>query len=562
MATGWGSLLQDEQQLEELARQAVDRALAEGVLLRTSQEPSSSEVVSYAPFTLFPSLVPSALLEQAYAVQMDFNLLVDAVSQNAAFLEQTLSSTIKRDNFTARLFDIHKQVLKEGIAQTVFLGLNRSDYMFQHNADGSPALKQIEINTISASFGGLASRTPAVHRHVLNVLSKTREAAKILSNNPSKGLALGIAKAWELYGSAKGQADFINQGLQFYFHLQPPGFLLHIFLEGSCVLVLTPKGVWDGGKTSSVAIVGHLCSFPSALVLLIAQEKERNIFDQRAIENELLARNIHVIRRRFEDVSEKGSLDQDRRLFMDGQEVAVVYFRDGYMPSHYSLQNWEARLLLERSCAVKCPDIATQLAGTKKVQQELSRVGMLEHVLPGQPEAVARLRATFAGLYSLDMMLLYTTAGPQLLHLWPKTVGDCFLAFCQGEEGDQAITEAIAAPSRFVLKPQREGGGNNLYGEEMVQALEGLKDSEERASYILMEKIEPEPFGNCLLRSGSPARVVQCISELGIFGVYVRQGKTLVMNKHVGHLLRTKAIEHADGGVAAGVAVLDNPYPV
>ncbi|XP_057384606.1 glutathione synthetase isoform X3 [Balaenoptera acutorostrata] len=346
--------------------------------------------------------------------------------------------------------------------------------MFQRNADGSAALKQIEINTISASFGGLASRTPAVHRHVLNVLGKTKEAAKILSNNPSKGLAMGIAKAWELYGSA------------------------------------------------------------NARVLLIAQEKERNIFDQRAIENELLARNIHVIRRKFEDVSEKGSLDQDRRLFMDGQEVAVVYFRDGYMPSHYSLQNWEARLLLERSCAVKCPDVATQLAGTKKVQQELSRSGMLEVLLPGQPEAVARLRATFAGLYSLDM----------------------------GEEGDQAITEAIAAPNCFVLKPQREGGGNNLYGEEMVQALERLKDSEERASYILMEKIEPEPFENCLLRPGSPARVAQCISELGIFGVYVRQGKTLVMNKHVGHLLRTKAIEHADGGVAAGVAVLDNPYPV
>ncbi|XP_058418827.1 glutathione synthetase isoform X3 [Diceros bicornis minor] len=435
MATGWGSLLQDEQQLEELARQAVDRALAEGVLLRTAREPSSSNVVSYAPFTLFPSLVPSALLEQAYAVQMDFNLLVDAVSQDAAFLEQTLSSTIKRDDYTARLFDIHKQVLKEGVAQTVFLGLNRSDYMFQHNTDGSPALKQIEINTISASFGGLASRTPAVHR---------------------------------------------------------------------------------------------------ALVLLIAQEKERNIFDQRAIENELLAKNIHVIRRRFEDVSEKGSLDQDRRLLMDGQEVAVVYFRDGYMPNQYSQQNWEARLLLERSCAVKCPDIATQLAGTKKVQQELSRVGVLEMLLPGQPEAVARLRATFAGLYSLDM----------------------------GAEGDQAIAEALAAPSRFVLKPQREGGGNNLYGEEMVQALQQLKDSEERASYILMEKIEPEPFGNCLLRPGSPAQVVQCISELGIFGVYVRQGKTLVMNKHVGHLLRTKAIEHADGGVAAGVAVLDNPYPV
>lgn len=31
-------------------------------------------------------------------------------------------------------------------------------------------------------------------------------------------------------------------------------------------------------------------------------------------------------------------------------------------------------------------------------------MGVLEALLPGQPEAVARLRATFAGLYSLDMV--------------------------------------------------------------------------------------------------------------------------------------------------------------
>ena len=38
-----------------------------------------------------------------------------------------------------------------------------------------------------------------------------------------------------------------------------------------------------------------------------------------------------------------------------------------------------------------------------------------------------------------------------------------------------------------------------------------------------------------------------------------RQGKDMVMNNCAGHLLRTKSSEHADGGVAAGVAVLDNP---
>lgn len=47
--------------------------------------------------------------------------------------------------------------------QSVFLGINRSDYMFDCGAPGAPALKQIEINTIAASFGGLASRTAAVH---------------------------------------------------------------------------------------------------------------------------------------------------------------------------------------------------------------------------------------------------------------------------------------------------------------------------------------------------------------------------------------------------------------
>lgn len=33
------------------------------------------------------------------------------------------SSTIKQDDFTARLFDIHKQVLKEGIAQVTIPSL-------------------------------------------------------------------------------------------------------------------------------------------------------------------------------------------------------------------------------------------------------------------------------------------------------------------------------------------------------------------------------------------------------------------------------------------------------
>ncbi|CAI5778034.1 glutathione synthetase isoform X1 [Podarcis lilfordi] len=474
MTAPWKDILCNVQLIQYVAPIAVDSALLEGVLMRTKDDPNASDVVNYAPFTLLPSAVPSSLLEQAYSVQQDFNLLVDEVSRNAEFLERTLASTVKVDDFTAQLFKIYKQVLKEGITQSVFLGINRSDYMFDYGAEGTPALKQIEINTIAASFGGLTSRTTAVHRHVLNVLGKSKEASKLLTNNPAKGIATGIAKAWELYGSDR------------------------------------------------------------AVVMFLVEEAQRNIFDQRCVENELWMRNIRVIRRRFKDVFEKASLDNDKRLHIDGEEIAVVYYREGYVPKNYNKQNWEARLLLERSRAVKCPDIATQLAGTKKVQQELSRPGTLEKLLPNKPEAVARLRATFTGLYSMEM----------------------------DEEGDKIIAMAIADPDRFVLKPQREGGGNNLYGEELKQVLEKIKDSPERTSYILMDKIKPLPALNYLLRAHSPLKVSECVSELGIFGVYVRLGQDLVVNKHVGHLLRTKAVEHADGGVAAGVAVLDTPYVI
>ena len=44
------------------------------------------------------------------------------------------------------------------------------------------------------------------------------------------------------------------------------------------------------------------------------------------------------------------------------------------------------RQMLETSTAVQCPSVAYQLAGTKKVQQDLAAVGTLEHFLPGQAD--------------------------------------------------------------------------------------------------------------------------------------------------------------------------------
>uniref|UniRef100_UPI00398E58F1 glutathione synthetase n=1 Tax=Pristiophorus japonicus TaxID=55135 RepID=UPI00398E58F1 len=466
-------ILQNNSLIQNLVVAAKDAALLLGVLMRTKEEPNSTETTGYAPFSLFPSPVPKKLFIEAFEVQQDFNILVDRVSQDSQFLTRVLASTIKVDEFTARLFQIYRKVLEEGINQPITLGINRSDYMFDKRPDKSTCLKQIEINTIAASYAGLADRVPDVHRHVLNLWGKPDEAAKILSNNAAKGIAEGIAKAWHMYGS------------------------------------------------------------PEAVVVFLIEKVSRNIFDQRCLEMELWHKHIRVVRRQTLEINERGSLDDHKRLFIDGYEVAVVYFRTGYCPEDYhSEECWEARLLIERSKAIKCPDIATHLAGTKKVQQELTRPGVVEKFLHDCPISVDRIRATFVGLYSID----------------------------EGPEGDAIIAQAMEEPERFVLKPQREGGGNNIFGEELRQLLGTIKDGPTRSAYILMDRIKPQVLKNYLLHQGAALKLSECVVELGVFGVYIRRCDEYVMNRSTGHLLRTKSTEFADGGVSAGVAVLDTPY--
>jgi glutathione synthase len=56
--------------------------------------------------------------------------------------------------------------------------------------------------------------------------------------------------------------------------------------------------------------------------------------------------------------------------------------------------------MLESSDAFKCPSVAYQLAGTKKVQQDLERPGVVESFVPDASDA-AEIREHFAGRCSL-----------------------------------------------------------------------------------------------------------------------------------------------------------------
>lgn len=147
--------------------------------------------------------------------------------------------------------------------------------------------------------------------------------------------------------------------------------------------------------------------------------------------------------------------------------ISVVYYRAAYTPTDYpSAIEWATRTKLERSTAIKCPTYALQLSGCKKVQQVLAMPGVLERFLgneavsPGAKggkaysvEEIAELRESFMGLWPLG-------DGTEL-----------------SEEGERLVRESNGGEG-YVLKPQREGGGNNVYNGDIGPFLAQLAEED------------------------------------------------------------------------------------
>lgn len=270
------------------------------------------------------------------------------------------------------------------------------------------------------------------------------------------------------------------------------------------------------------------------VVLMIVQPGERNVFDQRHLEYSILERyGIQSHRVTLTDARDQLVKEElTGKLFIKhtGQEVSTVYYRSAYAPTDYPTdKEWDARYFLEDSHAIKCPSVLTQLAGAKKVQQLLFDRAIAKSVAPELTDSdLERLEKTYVGLYALE----------------------------------DAVDKALAEPKKYVVKPQREGGGNNIYKDKIPGFLENLP-KEQLAAYILMELIEPEQSRNAILREGS-VHTGEIVSELGVFGSVLwdtKSGAALV-NDAPGWLLRTKLESSDEGGVAAGFGCIDSLYLV
>lgn len=131
-----------------------------------------------------------------------------------------------------------------------------------------------------------------------------------------------------------------------------------------------------------------------------------------------------------------------------------------------------------------------------------------------------------------------------------------------GLDEDGGVEKARSIAEKLVLKPQREGGGNNVYKSSIPGFLDTLPIGE-REAWIAMELIEtPKGVNNYLVRAGSGSQGAiraETTSELGIFGwALFGPGAKEVKHEEAGWLVRTKGADSNEGGVATGFSVLDS----
>lgn len=223
------------------------------------------------------------------------------------------------------------------------------------------------------------------------------------------------------------------------------------------------------------------------------------------------------------------------------------------MPHEYpTSSHYTTRFLLERSKAIKCPTIALQLAGGKKVQEVLTQPGVLDHFLSDQdlsPGDIEELRKSFMGMWGLDVSEDMLTPDLEAIKSGKEEFG---------------VRKAREEALSLVLKPQREGGGNNVYKESIPTFLDNLPPNE-RQAWIAMQLIHPPDTGNYLIRAGATDSQSQMpikaetVSELGIFGwALFGGGEKQIEEREVGWLVRTKGKDSNEGGVATGFSVLDS----
>jgi glutathione synthetase len=506
--------------------------------------------------SVFPTLFPRKLFDEAVELQRIYNKLYCKVAEDVQWLQEVTSPLRDTEPLIDALWTVYEEVQKRrenGSAQfpvqNVSGGVFRSDYMLHWQDDdvdedeannnnnnnknreeendglhwmNKVTLKQVEFNSYSCAGGAHANKVADMHRflvrrHVYHDfplgeddmnLQSTRENPirqdSLPKNKTIDKIAYMLAAALTEYGSSSSSSSSDRQ--------------------------------------------------PTA-VLMVVQPHNFNTTDERPIEYALWnwedgGSPIPTYRVEWQDVLRYTTLTETGQLLFHPEEahgksieIGVVYHRAGYEPKEYSSDHGiETRIRLELSRAVKFPSVLGHITTTKKVQQALAAPGrVLERWLT--PESAHKIRQTFVKLYPLDDG---TPAGVKGVEL--------------ATNDDSAVD--------YILKPSLEGGGHNIYGDDIPDFLNTIPRSQWSA-YILMERICSPPGVFNVLMSSEGIVAGDVVSELGIFGTCLwrsvpnedsrRSTCEMIKNKVGGWSFKTKDAFLDEMSVVKGFGCFDTP---
>ncbi|KAI4837853.1 glutathione synthetase [Plasmodium brasilianum] len=597
-------------------------------------------------FTLLPQKLEGYLLELCKQCTLLYAELFDNIVCDLPFLLNILKDLKEYDAFTKRMIEICQRVYLSGsngrnIQNDIRCVIGRSDYMTNRRLNGEGGeigevqkqneknidIKQIEYNTISVAFGNLSSFIFEAHKNMIKEIyreyfpyfyKEKKNEKKILSildkkfdNNFLEGIISCISKCHEIY--TEQYSNFEKNFKKIIISILDKEDLNN-FDKNKTKCELQKLGI--GLKCFTITELQNL--FEKKKLFLnythetVSDSLERirknanpteeklqrgrlfiNMNDEEAHNRDSIVHTYNASTMSTHNAHHDHNAIYERNIY----EVSVIYFRSLYTPNHFNEIVWTIREMIEYSDAVKIPSLPYQLVGCKRMQMLLLDDEILKKYISINLNKNDKTEKQIMN----DMNLLKKTFALQVDPSLNKNAS--------------IISRAIENANNFLLKPQREGGKNNLHGQDVKDTLMLFYEPQEKKKlccYVLMQKLFPSSFmtihcrtrrtgenhtggvlspphrdgairteskgyedqlergheqwkGNqtdakcqleeCYFVEFSPE---QSISEISLFHNFIFCKNKNVLNEQKGYLVRTKNCKENEGGAICGISSLDS----
>ncbi|KAL3088114.1 hypothetical protein niasHS_009400 [Heterodera schachtii] len=500
----------DENVLMERIRDAKDWALTNGLTFpvprsklkcdtcgKINESVVLDDMAQFVPFTLYPSPFPRELFDQAIKVNKALLLMYFRASlpHNFEFLKELHKSVLAVSPSLRSNADQIESQHKKGIRQPLMLICIRADYMASEEIDEKSnakkyVLKQIELN--GGSIGGYGTPQPltALHRRMLSNVGIDNSTSVMPENQTSEMLATAIYRAWEEFGDPKAVILFVH-----------PKIRMFLLVEARAIQYAIER-IFEGKPK------------PKCVFLTLEEGIDRL------------------------------KLNSDNFLILDGKFTVAVSMARNATDDLTTKANFPVWRAIKLSKAIQVWNTLFLLAHSKKVQQELSKPGVVEHFFRMSDEAhlAAEVRRVMTKSWSIG---------------------------ADEEEAEKIIRMVKANPDNFVMKwnevtPLKKGSKNVYFGDEIIAKLDSM-DKKERDTFFIMEKLRPMVVKNHFVRAhDKPLLNTDVNIELGVHGCLLGNvvDGTVIDDFWPGTVIKTKLASENEGGVMKGHSVVDTLYLV